>query len=333
MSDFTWVLDPSKTEEETFISLANILNILGVKNVTMPERGQFEWPVEGNVFTLGNRGMVRYGHHYYPESMIGLSYPSARDLFPIHWLLNDQYFKCKLFDLPWNGEELFLKMAPGQYPDTIPFKAGVYGPNNLPKVDGSMWVEYDKVKAVSHEYRAFILNGEVVGSCWYATNGSMTIIPSVPQDVMDFFNKCAKHCPKTYVVDVARSEKGLSIIETNTFNSSGLMGIDLYQFATKVKAYLDVIEPIVYEPTVVLPYAESHEAALVRLGKLKAYDFSSAMKTLHRSSKVAQERAITNKPGTDSWFYYGAIVYPNKETARAKTKHWYNKESFNHEEK
>lgn len=331
MSEFIWVLGPSQAERDTFVSLANILNVIGVKNATLPEQGKFEWPSEGNVFVLGNRSVVDYGHHHYPESTIGLYRPNARDLFPNHWLLNDQHFKCKLSEVPWNGEELFLKMIPGQYVNSTPFKAGVYGPNDLPKVDGSTLVEYDKVRVISHEYRAFILNGEVIGSCWYATNGSMTIVPSVPQDVMDFFNKCAKHCPQTYVVDVARSENGLSIIETNTFNSSGLMGVDLYQFATKVKAYLDTIEPFEYEPTIVVPYAESHDAALIRIGKLKSYDFSTAMRSLHLSNRYLVARALTNKAGTDEWRYYGSVVYATRDIARACTEHWYNKDHPDYE--
>lgn len=326
MAKFIVYLAPSEAEKEIFKSLRNIFDVVGIKYTDFQERGEMDlYGRKENVTVLGYRSAVAYVHHHRPEAIFGLNGPNAFDYFDRSWLLNDDMQIVRVKDIDWGGGELFVKSHTPYRLDQRGkiFKAGKYSEIMPPATgdDGERLVEVSSLKAIVNEYRAFVIDGEVIGSCWYATDGNMTIIPSIPQDVVDFFAACARKCPHTYVIDVARTDNNeLKIIEMNTFNSSGLMGIDLYGFAVALKKHFDSLDPRKFELTVEIPHAKTREAGLISLHTCRSYTLGQALSHMVNNTNIPLE--VVTRDGNGTYFVWGNIVHPDRETAREKSMYY-----------
>jgi hypothetical protein len=85
-------------------------------------------------------------------------------------------------------------------------------------------------KTIQAEYRVLIVNGQVIDFSLYKIGRQVVAKRTDDADVCRFVNgeviPLLNPC-MAYMVDVARTDKGLKVIEYNTFNSAGLYAIDV----------------------------------------------------------------------------------------------------------
>ncbi len=92
-------------------------------------------------------------------------------------------------------------------------------------------------KAIDAEWRLFLVAGRVVGATQYQPVAG----GFVPAEVMEFGERAAaiwSPCP-VFVMDVARTEDGLKIIELNCFNGSGFYLANVENIVRSVSRYLE----------------------------------------------------------------------------------------------
>jgi hypothetical protein len=90
------------------------------------------------------------------------------------------------------------------------------------------------------EWRTVVVDGRVVASSQYRSNGRLKITGEVPSAVTDFAEEMAAgYAPApVFVLDVGEVEGGLRVVETNCFNSAGFYWCDLHAVVRAVNAHL-----------------------------------------------------------------------------------------------
>ncbi len=86
-------------------------------------------------------------------------------------------------------------------------------------------------KKILQEYRLFIVDGKIVTSSLYKIGSTPRYDSVVDEDVLSFGSYViSKWVPdEAFVLDVARVEDGLKIVEINCINNSGLYACDSYK--------------------------------------------------------------------------------------------------------
>lgn len=93
------------------------------------------------------------------------------------------------------------------------------------------------VKEIYAEYRMFIVDCTVVAGSRYKMGNRVIGHPLVDQDVKDFAWKMAWawQPADAYVMDIARTEDGLKVIEVNNINSAGFYEADVYNIIDSIE--------------------------------------------------------------------------------------------------
>jgi len=81
---------------------------------------------------------------------------------------------------------------------------------------------------IQAEYRMFIIDGKVITGSLYKLGNRVVYDDKVDRDIIFFTGRVAKewHPSDAYVLDIARTENGLKIIEMNNINSAGFYAAD-----------------------------------------------------------------------------------------------------------
>lgn len=81
---------------------------------------------------------------------------------------------------------------------------------------------------LSHEWRLFIVNGEVVSGSHYRSKGELDVTPDLPDEVVEFAKmRIAEYAPApVFVMDIGES-CDLYVIEIGCFNSAGFYASDI----------------------------------------------------------------------------------------------------------
>jgi ATP-grasp domain, R2K clade family 3 len=84
-----------------------------------------------------------------------------------------------------------------------------------------------------------VVDGRVVASSQYRSNGRLKVTGEVPPEVTRFAGEmAARYAPApVFVLDVGAVAAGLRVVETNCFNSAGFYWCDLYAIARAITAY------------------------------------------------------------------------------------------------
>ena len=313
MKTNAWVLGPSAAEVKTFKSLENILLQLGQVVVPAHMVSKGSLPTNMDAVVLGTKELVRFYRATQPHFVFEHEIIDLPSTFGFENLLNDTVHKCKARDIPWNGEELFIKGSPISK-GFVSFPSGVYSGNSLITEFDDLDVHVSSIKKIMSETRFFVLDGQIIGASKYALGlymvGNMSVAPAVSAFAAEMVAKA----PGTYVLDIAMVDEGPKVIEVNTFNSSGLFGIDLYAFATSVISYMEKNPPETHEfYATVTTHSSPIEAEL--LGIEVARSSEQAIKNLQMRKKMFGNNFLYQSNG--KWYYAGAEIFTDKEEARA----------------
>lgn len=99
-----------------------------------------------------------------------------------------------------------------------------------------MAVIVSPVKTIFREYRLFVVNRQVVTASVYKIGGRAEVSRDVEPYVLDYARGVIdKWSPAdSFVIDIALTEKGLSVIEFNNINSSGFYAIDVAKYVDAI---------------------------------------------------------------------------------------------------
>jgi hypothetical protein len=95
------------------------------------------------------------------------------------------------------------------------------------------------VKVITAEYRFFVVEGEVVTGSQYRLGGMGVLNASIPSNIMDAAREYAKlYQPHdVFTMDLAQTPDGISIVEYNCWNASGLYHTDVCKIFHTVNEY------------------------------------------------------------------------------------------------
>ena len=96
------------------------------------------------------------------------------------------------------------------------------------------------VQDISAEWRLFVVDGQVVAASLYAVDRAPTTAPGAPDDVVAFgMALAARFAPgPAFALDVARTDAGLRVVETNSASSAGFYAADVPAFARAITGLL-----------------------------------------------------------------------------------------------
>lgn len=312
MKKFAWILGPSSAEAETFKSLENILRQLGQEVRYQKLGDKCEVPEGMDAITLGTKGMVKQYWVYHPHAVLSHDIIDLPSAFGRKNLLNDNVTVCKGRDIPWNGEELFIKESP-VIKGFASFPSGVYSQNTMSSDFDDHILHVSPIKKILSETRFFVLDGKIIGSSKYALGQYMVKDMPIAPVVSEFAANMVARAPGTYVLDIAFTEDGSKVIEVNTFNSSGLFGIDMYVFATAVNDYMERNPPKVYSfYATVTTHSSPIEAEVI--GTQSGRSEEQAIKNLQRRKRMVGDNFLYRTNG--KWYYAGAEIFTDKQKAR-----------------
>ena len=160
-------------------------------------------------------------------------------LYTVQELLDNNLFS--------NDEMLFVRPAAdlkefagfvseySEIKDRFKFVGSSNGPLSFDTV-----VQVAAPKNIESEYRTFVVDGRVVTYSQYKYRGNLCMKGELPSQVIEFAKEMAlKHQPEqVYTLDVCEMSNGsIKVIETNTFNCSGLYWCDLHKLVSEVSNF------------------------------------------------------------------------------------------------
>jgi ATP-grasp domain, R2K clade family 3 len=113
--------------------------------------------------------------------------------------------------------------------------------SNNPYLTTETLVAISAPKAITKEWRLFILEKQVISACRYTMHGSLSVDETdVPSEMIAFALKCcATFIPAdVFVMDIALHDGAYKIVECNCFNDSGFYGHDIGRIIHAVNAFL-----------------------------------------------------------------------------------------------
>jgi hypothetical protein len=94
---------------------------------------------------------------------------------------------------------------------------------------------------ISHEWRLFIVEGEVISGSRYRSDGKLVVAPGLPLGVIRFAeNRIKDYVPsKVFVMDIGLSVD-YYVIEIGCFNSAGFYAADIDKVVDAVSELINV---------------------------------------------------------------------------------------------
>lgn len=104
-------------------------------------------------------------------------------------------------------------------------------------VNSDTMVVTAKPKYIMSEYRCFIVDGKVVTSSQYKIGNRVQYLSNLDDEIERFAQQRVDEWSPTdsFVMDVAKTEDGLKILEINNLNSSGFYQINLHKLVFAIK--------------------------------------------------------------------------------------------------
>ena len=106
---------------------------------------------------------------------------------------------------------------------------------------GSVPIIISKPVGISHEWRLFVVDGEISSGSHYRSYHELKIDKEVPQDIIDFAKERIKeYAPMPiFVMDIGKSGENLYVIEIGCFNSAGFYAADVEKIVYDVSKYVE----------------------------------------------------------------------------------------------
>lgn len=97
-------------------------------------------------------------------------------------------------------------------------------------------IQISSIKKIFSEIRCFVINKKVLTASFYRRNNRTCLEECFDVDVLEFVqNRIDEWIPiENFVIDVARTENGLKIIEIGCINCAGFYDINLEKLLTKI---------------------------------------------------------------------------------------------------
>lgn len=116
------------------------------------------------------------------------------------------------------------------------------GCDNNPTVTIDTEIVVSEPVGISHEWRLFIINGQVSSGSHYRERGHLNVFRDVPLEVIEFVEEmCKIWTPSSvFVMDVAESANNLYVVECNCFNSAGFYESDLEKIMIDINNFINL---------------------------------------------------------------------------------------------
>ena len=163
-------------------------------------------------------------------------------------MLNYDAQECKLSYVPFQDKPFFIrpvddgKSFAGEVMDWGSFIEWSFNVFKLdardsPTVTADTVVMVCSKKEIYSEVRCWVINSKVVTSSEYKTGTRVIVKENTTKDVIEFAESLArKWSPhKAFVMDIARTPKGLKIIEVNNLNSSGFYAANVEKLVLAIE--------------------------------------------------------------------------------------------------
>jgi hypothetical protein len=259
-----WLLQTNCFSEAGFRRLLQVLERLGlphsIHNIipfTMTLEPEFQDPVNSPIIVLGALKFARIAkeRNFWPGSFLNENFDFQ--VYREHWaghLLNGDAWFGRFADVPPPtealGDPFFIrpvhdnKAFNGTVLTYAEYQAKRYQVVDLGVRDGYI-LDADTPVLVSQatnlfqEYRIWIVAGKVVTGSLYKLNRRPTFRAQVDDDVLKYAAARAKEWgpADAYVLDIARTSAGLSILEAGNINSAGFYEAEMSRIVEALEAY------------------------------------------------------------------------------------------------
>lgn len=97
-------------------------------------------------------------------------------------------------------------------------------------------IAFAPVKRITAEYRCLVVSGRFITGCRYKLGSRVRYVPGTPDEVQAFVGARIKEWnPRAAIImDIAETEEGLKIIETNSVSSAGFYAMDMALYAKAI---------------------------------------------------------------------------------------------------
>lgn len=255
MSNLVWVVD-GQFKDDGYIKFIELLGRYGLDHRVVrvvPFVGEMmpDPDIEDgkNIICFGAYSMrhIAKRRGWYP-GVIDLE-SKAREIYYNNWskyVLNVDFVECRFESIGYivgemGWDEWFMrpvadtKCFAGQLCTMEEYEPWRYGVVELGEDDGtnlrgSTMCLISEPKDIMKEWRIFVIGDKIVTGSQYRVGGRVQYDKLVDDDVYEFVNKLiGLECgfAEAYVIDIARVESGLKVIEVNTINSSGFYHADV----------------------------------------------------------------------------------------------------------
>lgn len=149
-------------------------------------------------------------------------------------LLNDSFIVGELQELNPEWDSFFIrptgntKLISGMCVTQEEFREWKEREDNPDSLYIGQKLMVSEQRSIQEEYRFFVVNGKVITGSSYQVNGERNtgLVPAPPvweyaQKMVNRFNLAT-----AFVIDVAKTDKGMKVVEYNNFNTSGLYCCD-----------------------------------------------------------------------------------------------------------
>lgn len=179
------------------------------------------------------------GRGWLPGSYISpnLRYDNFAKGYGEDLLLNPSARICKFKDLPTISTSMFVRPVE----DSKSFSGKVFTPDEFAKLvkiaseitEGDVFNAETEIiisspKVIYSEWRLFVVDGKIITASRYKLGQKVIYSNVIDPEVIDFGKKCIEiwQPNEAYVLDIALTEDGPKVVETNCFNSSGFYHTD-----------------------------------------------------------------------------------------------------------
>lgn len=174
-------------------------------------------------------------------------------------LLNGDSVVCRIKDAECEGDSVFLRPTKDTkaFTGTVMTKEFFYNwkekivaieETEFSPLHGNTEIMMSSVKKIHAEYRLFVVDGKIVTGSIYKqgcngisqlNNMNVTMMPD--EEVLEMAQKMIdKWQPAiAFVIDVAKTDEGLKIIEINNFNSAGFYSSDVFKIINAIEELYD----------------------------------------------------------------------------------------------
>lgn len=218
----------------------------------LDERGRhrpLNLDISGPVFVVGTISMkeVSEAHGWAPGYIDAPTQEECLANWGAHMLNHGAAFGTLADVAPPEGRDFFIrpdcddKAFTGKVmrrTDFEEWRREALGNGSIP---GETRVMTAPVRTIWAEYRCIAVDGRYVTGSRYRTGRTVAYSPDVGRMIVDFVNAClAEWNPRRALcIDVAHTDDGLKIIETNAVSSAGFYCIDMNLFVGAISTLAD----------------------------------------------------------------------------------------------